>query len=265
MHKFLFLHKLLIVMALALFQSSQLLAQINTEKFRKYDAEDGFLFNLQTTFTLKSGNTEYNAIKAAGRIDHSGGFMDYFLVGNIEAKNTPEKRIQNQGFAHLRGMWEIAEKTTWETFVQRQYDEFIDLNYRTVIGSAIKYRFFESYSINDSTNVLNLNVSTGLMYEHENYKMDPENIDRRLWRSTNFVSFDWSKQKRMSFTGVVYYQPAFNNFSDYRVAAETTLEFSIVQKLFFTVQFTCKYNNLPVTDVKKYDLSLENGLRFEFR
>jgi hypothetical protein len=162
-------------------------------------------------------------------------------------------------------MWEFAAKTTWELFLQRQYDEFIDLNYRTVIGSAIKYRFFESYSIHDSTNVLNLNVSTGLMYEQENYNMDPENIDRRLWRSTNFVSFDWLKQKRMSFTGVVYYQPAFNNFSDFRVAAETTLEFSIVRKLFFTVQFTYKYNNLPVTDVKKYDLSLENGLRFEFR
>lgn len=250
------------MIALTFIQSHESFGQINTEKFRKYDLEKGFLFNLQTTLTLKSGNTEYTAIKGGGRIDLNGNIMDYFLVGNLEAKTTGKERIQNLGFAHLRAMWNFAEKTNWEYFLQRQYDEFIDLKYRNLYGTAIKYRFFESKSLKDTTNILDLNISTGVMYEQESYSFEPNNVQKNLWRSTNFISFDWSKQKRLNLTGVIYYQPAFNNFKDFRVAAETTLEFSIVRKVFFAFQFSYKYNNMPVTNVKPYDISLENGLRF---
>jgi hypothetical protein len=239
-------------------------AQINTEKFRKYDLERGFLFNFQSTFTLKKGNTEYNALKGAARIDHSGETMNYFLVGNLETKTASNQRIQNQGFAHLRAMWKMNPKTNWEFFLQRQFDQFIDLKFRNLAGTTIKYRFFEKQSLRDTASTFDLNISTGIMYEHENYNLEPTNIDKRLLRSTNFISFDWMKKERLSFTGVVYYQPAFANFKDFRVSAETTLEFSIVKKLFFTFQLAYKYNNMPDTDVKRYDLSLENGLRFEF-
>lgn len=262
MSRFSFLTISTLLFALIFIRNGQLHAQINTEKFRKYDLEKGFLFNLQTTLTIKSGNTNYNAIKGAGRIDHTGNAIDYFLVGSIEAKSTEDKRIQNLGFVHARAMWSFAQKTTWEYFLQRQYDEFIDLRYRNLYGTAIKYRFFESKSLKDTTNILDLNISTGVMYEQESYSFEPTNVQKNLWRSTNFISFDWSKQKRLNFTGVIYYQPAFSNFNDFRVAAETTLEFSIVRKLFFAIQFSYKYNNMPVTNVKPYDISLENGLRF---
>jgi putative salt-induced outer membrane protein YdiY len=239
-------------------------AQINTEKFRKYDLERGFLVNFQSTFTLKKGNTEYNALNGAARIDYSGKKVNYFLVGNIEAKTASNQRIQNQGFAHLRTMWKLNPKTNWEFFLQRQYDQFIDLKFRNLAGTAIKYRFFEKQSLRDTASSLDLNISTGIMYEHENYNVEPTNIDKRLLRSTSFISFDWMKKERLNFTGVIYYQPALTNFKDFRVSAETNLEFSIVEKLFFTFQLAYKYNNIPVTDVKRYDLSLENGLRFEF-
>lgn len=251
----------LMIMTLT-FQYCKVQAQINTEKFRKYDLEEGFLFNLQTTLTIKSGNTEYTAIKGGGRIDLTGHAIDYFLVGNIEAKTADNERIQNLGFIHTRAMWSFVEKATWEGFVQRQYDEFVDLKYRNLYGTAVKYRFFEAKSLKDTTSILDLNISTGVMYEQEKYNLEPTNVRKNVWRSTNFISFDWSKHKRLSFTGVIYYQPAYNNFNDFRVAAETTLEFSIVKKVFFTFQFSYKYNNLPVTNVKPYDLSLENGLRF---
>lgn len=246
-----------------LFIIDQSRAQINTEKFRKYDLEGGFLFNLQSTFTLKTGNTEFNALKGAARIDHSGKQFSSFLVGNIETKTTSDKRIQNQGFAHLRSIWNFAPKTNWEFFLQRQYDEFIDLKYRNLAGTTIKYRFLEAQSLRDTTATLDLNISTGMMYEHENYDLKPSNLHKRRLRSTNFISFDWMKRERLSFTGVVYYQPAFKNFNDFRISAETTLEFTIIRRLYFTFQLAYKYNNKPDTEVKRYDLSLENGLRFE--
>lgn len=241
-------------------------AQVNTEKYRKhYTDGQGFLFNLKSTITIKAGNTEYTAYKGTGRLDHNGKSFDYFLVGSFEFKKTDQRNIENQGFAHLRGMWNFARRTNWEFFLQRQYDEFIDLNARNLAGTGLKYRIFESISPNDSSNTLEINISTGLMYEAESYDLETTTVDKYLWRSTNFVSFDWLIKEKLNLTGVVYYQPAFRDFQNFRIAAEAGFEFAVAKSLYFIFDMSYRFNNKPVTDVKKYDLTLENGIRFEIK
>ena len=186
----------LFILSAILLITQPLFSQVNTEKFRKYDVEKGFQANLQTTFTTKAGNTHYNTLKATSRFDYSATKFDYFLVANFEAKSASKKRIENEGFIHLRGMWKFADKANWEYFAQRQYDEFIDLRFRNLLGTAIKYRILKAVSKNDSNSMILINASTGLMYEHENYKYEPTNIDNKLIRSTNFISFDWSKMNQ---------------------------------------------------------------------
>lgn len=240
--------------------------QINTEKYRKYYSDDvGFIFNLKTTFTAKAGNTEYTAYTGTGRVDYNGKKFDSFIVGNFEFKNTAEAKVENQGFLHLRGITHIADRTTWEVFLQRQYDEFIDLNSRNLAGTGLKYRIIELIAGEDSSKTLDVNVSLGLMYEAEEYDVDEGTISKDLWRSTNFLSIDWLIKEKFNLTGVIYYQPAFKNFKNYRIASELGLEFALARSLYFIVDFTWRYNNIPVTDVKKYDLSIENGIRIEIK
>ena len=240
--------------------------QINTEKYRKYYSDDvGFIFNLKTTFTAKGGNTEYTAYTGTGRVDYNGKTFDAFLVGNFEFKNTAEKEVENQGFLHLRGITHIADRATWEVFLQRQYDEFIDLNSRNLAGTSFKYRVVEHIAGEDSSKTLDVNVSLGLMYETEEYDVDEGTVNKYLWRSTNFISVDWLIKEKLNLIGVVYYQPAFRDFNNYRIAAELGFEFALARSLYFIVDFTGRYNNIPVTDVKKYDFSIENGIRIEIR
>lgn len=241
-------------------------AQVNTEKYRKYYSEEtGFMFNLATTFSLKAGNTEYSAYTGGGRLDYNGKKFDTFIVGSFEYKNTEEKKLENQGFLHWRGISGINERTTWEVFLQRQYDEFIDLNSRNVAGTGIKYRLVEFVSKKDSTNTLDINVSTGLMYETENYNLDGGTINQYNWRSTNFLSIDWLIKKRLNLTGVVYYQPSFHDFKNFRIATEAGLEFAIAKSVHFIFALTYRYNSIPVTEVKKFDLSIENGIRISIQ
>jgi len=240
--------------------------QINTEKYRKYYSDDvGFIFNLKTTFTVKAGNTEYTAYTGTGRVDYNGKKFDAFLVGNFEFKNTADTKVENQGFLHLRGITHIADRATWEVFLQRQYDEFIDLNSRNLAGTGLKYRVIEHIAGEDSSKTLDVNVSLGLMYETEEYDVDEGTVSKYLWRSTNFLSVDWLIKEKLNLTGVIYYQPAFKNFSNYRISSELGFEFAIARSLYFIVDFTGRYNSIPVTDVKKYDFSIENGIRIEIR
>ncbi len=255
-----------LLIALALLLNSNASAQINTEKYRKYyDDKTGFIFNLSTAISLKAGNTEYTAYKGAARLDYNGKKFDSFLVGNFEYKKTAEAKVENQGFLHLRGIMHLTKRTNWETFVQRQYDEFIDLNVRNLVGTGVKYRLIDFMAKDDSTKTLDINVSTGVMYETENYTLDESTVDRYDWRWTNFISFDWLIKKKLNFTGVIYYQPAFADFNNYRITAETGLEFRIAKSVNFIVEFNYRYNNMPVTKVEKFDLSLINGIRIEIK
>ncbi|NCU35304.1 DUF481 domain-containing protein [Candidatus Falkowbacteria bacterium] len=239
-------------------------AQINTEKYRKYYEKEGFLFNASTTLALKDGNTEYIALKGTGRIDYNGKAFDYFVVGNFEYKSSSDEKIENQGFLHLRSMWNFAPRADLEVFAQRQYDEFIDLNARNLAGTGIKYGLVRACSRKDSTHTFDVNLSVGIMYETEEYDVDERIVSLYLWRSTNFVSFDWLLKEKLNLTGVVYYQPALKDFGDYRLSVEAGLEIQIAKRLFLITSFTYRYISRPIAKVKNFDLSLENGIRFQF-
>jgi|GEM_PF-700828 len=252
-----------LLLLLFLTPTQSLYSQVNTEKFRKYYTRDGFLYNLGTTFALRAGNSEYGALHFTGRVDHNGKKFDQFLVADIEYKSTSTEQITNNGFIHLRGMWNVKKRTNWEFFLQREYDEFVDLISRNLVGTTIKYRLVEKIS-SDSINTFDLNVSTGFMFEDENYTSEPENIKKDLVRSTNFVSLDWMIKEKLNLTSVLYYQPAFNNINDFRLAAWLTFDFALFKRFYFIFQVWYKYNNRPVNDTKPYDVSIENGIRFVF-
>ncbi len=254
---------LLLLIILVTYPVLNLYSQVNTEKFRKFYTNEGFLYNLRATFSLKAGNSEYGAVNFTGRVDHNGKKFDQFIVADIEYKSTADEQITNKGFVHLRGMWDFARRTDLEFFLQREYDEFIDLNSRNLVGTTIKYRLIETQSSKDSTNTFDINVSTGIMYEGENYNSDPENIEKNFIRSTNFISADWLIKNKLNLTGVVYYQPAFSNFNNFRVTTWLTFEFSVIKRFYVVFQVSYKYNSRPVNDVKPFDLSIENGFRFE--
>jgi hypothetical protein len=245
--------------------STVLAAQVNTEQYRKYyDENKKFMFNFKSTFEIKSGNTEYSSFKGAGRIDRNGKVLDAFVVGEFEYKRTDEKNLTNEGFLHLRSIWSFRKLANWEFFVQQQYDEFIDLNSRSLAGTAIKLKPIQYRSKRDSTQTIDVGLSFGLMAEREEYNLKPDTRAIDLLRSTNFITFDWLVKDKLNLTGLLYYQPAFEDFSNYRITAEAAFEYALAKQIYFVFSINYRYNNKPVTDVKKYDLTVENGIRVEF-
>jgi hypothetical protein len=245
--------------------SSFLSAQVNTEQYRKYyDENKKFMFNFKSTIEIKSGNTEYSSFKGVGRIDRNGKVLDAFVVGEFEYKRTNEKNLTNEGFLHLRSIWSFSKLANWEFFVQQQYDEFIDLNSRSLAGTAIKLKPIQYRSKRDSTQTIDVGLSFGLMLEREEYNLKPDTREISLLRSTNFITFDWLAKDKLNLTGLLYYQPAFRDFSDYRIAAEAAFEYALARQIYVAFSINYRYNNKPVTDVKRFDLTVENGIRVEF-
>jgi len=238
--------------------------QVNTEKFRKFSDKEGFLFNAGFRFGYSSGNSEYLTVDGTARLDYNGNKNDAFLVGNYDFKQTNEAKVTNKGFLHLRGIHHFSANFAGETFVQQEFNEFLLLADRKLIGAGGRYQWINYLSPNDSVSGFASNLGLGLMLEHEVYNTGEDKkttITLDPVRVTSYLTLDWAITDRINAWGVIYFQPDITKIHNFRSIAETGMEIWLIGRMYFTIDLSYRYNNEPVGNVKNYDLVIKNGLR----
>ena len=102
------------------------------------------------------------------------------------------------------------------------------------------------------------------MHEHELYNVGEvvkTPYVKNPFRFTSYLTIDWIITNRVSFWAVGYYQPNLTLLDDFRSIFETGIEIWILGKLYLNMDFSYRYNNQPVGDVKQYDVVVNNGIR----
>ena len=94
-----------------------------------------------------------------------------------------------------------------------------------------------------------------------------EDVQRVNARSSSYLSGTWKPDDGISWTTTVYAQPRFDQFSDYRLLAETGLSLRISKRFAFTLDVRYKLDSEPpetpdgAADVLDTDVTVKNGLR----
>ncbi|MCD4697356.1 MAG: DUF481 domain-containing protein [Bacteroidales bacterium] len=249
----------------SLFVFNQGFSQVNTEKFRKYSEKEGLLFNTSFRFGYSGGNSEYVSADGIFRLDYNGKKNDAFIVANYDYKESQSSKVTHKGFVHLRGIRQLSETIEWEGFLQQEFNEFILLEDRKLIGSGLRLRLLDYISEKDSLSGFGSNFGAGIMYEYEVYDINTEettNITLDPFRLSTYLTLDWTLSGRVNLWAVGYFQPNIKSIKDFRSVIETGMEIWVIDKLYFIVDFSYRYNNIPVGDVKNYDLVIKNGLRY---
>jgi len=258
------------ILLLSLLFPCSIFAQVNTEKMKKHQSEEGFVYNAEFRVGYASGNINYTTIDGSARIDYNQEKFNTFLVGNYNYKKTPEKTIIHKGFAHVRFNREINEKSSVEAFLQQEFNELLLLDDRKVVGASFRTHLLNIKNKKDSlTEGFRSNLGIGGMYEIERYDLSGiENNTQEAkyynWRITSYLTLDWSITKDVNYWCVMYYQPNINNFSDFRSIVESGLDIRIIGHLLFTFGVGYRYNNEPVGGKKQSDLLLINGLALTY-
>jgi len=241
-------------------------SQVNTEKYRKYGSAPGFQANIGFNLGLEKGNSDYLSTEANLRFDYNMLKSTIFLVGNMDYKDANGEKVKNKGFIHLRGIHKLKGAFNAEAFGQTEYNEFIDLNKRILLGVGLRINALNMPLNTDSTSSIRIRVGVGAMHENEEYQLPDNNARLTLnhIRLTNYLSFDWQLNKGISWSGVCYYQPSAKDFNDHRLLADSELEILLIKRLYFRIIVHYKYNSIPITKNEKYDLELKNGIRYQF-
>ncbi len=254
----------LIIILLIIFYGSLTNAQINTEQFRENISGHGFKGNAGLEFGLNSGNSNYISVSGNMRLDYYEEDYHLFLVSNYEYKEGNDEKILNHGFAHLRCDINLNTKTSWEIFTQIEFNDLIALNERSLLGTGFRFDVLKYFHQEDSTSAFKIFLGIGAMYENEIYNAQPGTITKDLIRSTNYIDIYWRINDIVNFSLVNYYQPYVKDISNYRLLTDASVQFKISSNLTFSVHLLNRYDNKPVTKLKKDDLELRNGITLAF-
>lgn len=235
-------------------------AQVNTEKFRTPEKFNGIAGYLELSGTVKTGNSEKTEGNVDGRLDWKSGNTTTFFIFESEHEWINGDRFSNLGLFHIRNIIQLSERFKSEIFGQINYDKNLLINNRELAGAGIRTMLFHTESSDAA-------FGTAYMFEHEKYDLPKNsshesNITTSRW--SNYLSLFIKINEVLNFGGVVYFQPMFSDFEDYRILNENRLNIILSEMFSFSVDFKIRHDSLPPGGIKKTDTKMNFGVRFRF-
>lgn len=238
-------------------------ATINTEALRDYSIDPGLHSSLSQAMELDIGNSKKWEIEFGVNLKYLDKTLRDSLLPKQEvlftlSYNTGEKNSEKNilnGFSHLRWTKYINPNIAFEIFAQHEFDNFVNLEKRQLIGSGIRIPFI--YSKSES-----FFIGTSIMYEYE--ILNNEDLSFNKYRLNVYISYLHRFESRAIFNTGLYFQPELTHFSDYRINMQNALTFPLNQNLNFTFSNHIEYDHLPPNGVESFDLSFKNEISYHF-
>jgi len=229
--------------------SHRLFAQINTETLRKSDTKPGISQLIRFNLDYLTGNSESLQIKPGYRIDYKAPDWSSFAITELRYGNQSGLNYINQAFVHGRIMTPITESGTVELFGQKQYDDFRRVTDRQVLGM--------NYRSSMETPTARLATALGVMLENETNTIEGR---ASLIRLNSYLSGNLEIDA-LKLSSTIYIQPAFRDFSDYRLLMESSITTMIGRSsIGFSTIIKLAYDNQPPQGVKPMDVEINSGI-----
>ena len=260
------------VLAILLLGSGPISAQVNTESLRKTIQETGLHFNLGGTLNMMDGNRNLLQTQVKTRLDLVQNWGHLFLVSNYKMSRKDETVFVNQGFAHLRFIKPLTSITSLEVFSQLEFNEFIRLNQRALLGAGVRLKHSRLVGENRS-NTLSMVLGLGFMLERENIDIGSDETSgdpvhgalAELLRSSNYLVVAYAPLENVNIQSTTYYQVDTQRFQDYRLLSQSLVEVGLGKRLALTSELNIRYDSEAPGGVKPRDLEYTQGITFKFR
>ena len=226
--------------------------QINTESMRGDHATPGLSQNMNLSFTYISGNSEIMFLRGNYRIDYQSqsDWSGHFIAKYDRAFEKAEDDFTNKGFGQLRAVKQVFFRIQVESFLQKEFNYFIDLENRELIGGNIRFNPFKQFFI-----------ATGAMHEKEVYQTEEE--EQNFMKSTSYINYSVQPWEKVTIENVLYYQFKLESMDNYRILWDGKLSFHGSDWLSFYLRCNYRYDISEINPSSSY-FEITNGLEFRF-
>ena len=235
------------------------ICQVNTEAMRKSNLNEG-IFN-KISIDLDYDNADDNEIlniNFSYRIDFIKSDFNTFMKLNYE--NGYDKTEDNintinyKGFCHIRYTKNLIEKYFLETFIQYEFNDFLNIEDRYLLGLGTRIQV-------DTKDNNSIFLGIGLMNEKEIYS---NNDAKNLIRSTNYLSNSTKINDNITLSNIIYFQLDIGNANDYRILYDSSISVETVKNLFLNFTINYRYDNDPHENSSENYTQLLSGIEYEF-
>lgn len=185
----------------------------------------------------------------------------YMLVNRLQYFSTGIGPFVSTGYGHFRINWLRKKSLSYENFVQVQYDQGRNMEWRGLTGGGIKVRLFQaekSYT----------HFGLGGMFEQERWKdFEGNSIEKNLWKMTSYLGADMKIGNSGELSTTFYYQVGHDledSVFRSRVSGELELQFHITKVLGFKTDFNLQYEDKPIIEIRNVVYSITNGITLNF-
>lgn len=243
-------------------------AQVDTEALRRKlgslqgdregERSRALAAKLDGSLRAYGGNTEGvvwgASLQLAGR---SGRHLGFIATSGDYSRLDGETQVR-RAFAHARYNYELSDGLWGEAFGQLESNKFIAVRLRELVGIGPRLRLFDA-------DTLEAFVATAYMLEHTRLADDvvPPNRPATVHRSSSYLTFSWLVDDRVSLVSTTYYQPRFDEPSDFRLFSQLSGDFAVTGVLKAGMSFLLRYDSLPPGGVESTDWSVVNTLGLE--
>ena len=236
------------------------LAIVNMDALHFDKEKDTFSTDLDLAISGSSGNSDRTKASMNGQFTWvSEKSINLAVLGYQYGQSNNIKSV-NKSFIHYRYIYELNNNVDLEIFTQFEQNEFTRLSYRGLLGSGLRFSVLNTENHHSF-------IGFGAFYSKERIEFISGLTDdgiEKLTRANIYFLSKYEINPLLSISNVVYYQPSFSRFSDYRALLESKLDFKINQNLSFRLSFDVSYDSEPSQTIKNTDISYMSGLKFNF-
>lgn len=223
-------------------------------------SKPGLSGNVAGSLNSQSGSTQKDEYSLGLRVQYDQG-TDYLTWGTLTYNYGTSNGTKNEDktYAHLRYIHSLYENN-WcsETFMQTEQDKFKDINTRSIVGTGVRWRFFNSDDWGKGY------AGMGGLIERVNYTDTQLNANENNSRINSYIAYTEKFLTTSKISYVGYFQPKVNDTADYVTSHTVELNIPIYKNL--GLSFTAKYayDSLPPVGIAKRDTAFVTSLMWEF-
>lgn len=224
-------------------------------------SKPGVSGNVSGSFSSKSGNTQKDEYSLGMRLQYDQG-SDYLTWGTFTYDYGKSNGTKNEDkiYAHLRYIHALdaSGDWTWELFLQSEQDKFKDINERSLAGAGGRWRFMDSQEWGKGY------AGMGGFAEKIDYSHTELNPNEQNSRLNSYVALTKSFISGSKVSYIGYFQPKFNETSDYVSSQSAELILPIVGQLNLSLSAKYLYDSRPAVGVDKRDTAYLTSLLWQF-
>jgi len=235
-------------------------AIVNIEEMRGQQQADGFSGNASLSISGDAGNTNQSDTSASSQLFWQRGDVTKLIVASYSYGENSRNRNTNKGFLHLRYIKQQTSTRALEVFTQAAHNEFSRLSLRTLVGAGSRLTLHKS-------NYDAIHLGAGAFYLKEKLEKNAGLTDdgtEKFWRGNFYLAVRYQLNDQARILSTTYYQPAFDNGSDFRILEEGSLKIKLAESLDIHLTLEITHDNKPPQTIEKKDINYKTGLVYRF-